>query len=307
MWVQEPIKLSLCKNAQLQINASLVKHKDKYYCAYRSNHLFEFDSKSFLSELDINLQPVMHRRLLSGNLNSAFEDVRLFSHNDKLFALYTHLPLVVGKGFLWQFTTGIGLVDTEKGWIISQTSLRDVSTRGHEKNWVPYTYKSELFLISHFSPTLRILSVFEDHFKIGVKEYYNSETTTKTWDYGEIRGGTPLISPSAEFGDEWLYCFVHSSMINHNGYDRYYYFTAARFNPETKEFQLHGEPLGISADDDTEEYRKLWEKSNKCKLKVVFPMGIINYKAGAVISFGKDDCLSFVQFYTWTYIKSLFS
>jgi len=86
----------------LEINASITKHENKIWCVYRTYHLYQFDSKSFLTELDHDLNTLSSIPLKSENGNTAFEDVRLFSAGDNILAFYTYLPLNENGGWDWQ-------------------------------------------------------------------------------------------------------------------------------------------------------------------------------------------------------------
>lgn len=288
----------------LQINASVVLHQDKYWCAYRTQNLFRFNSFSFISELNEDLDPVSNKPLIAANGNPAFEDVRLFSTGDTLLAFYTYMPKTE-TGWIWHFGVGYGEVDAITGVIKNQVSLRSFSKRKEEKNWVPYIYNNEVFVITDFDPFLRILKVRNSRGETDINEIYLSTDKTKGWPYGEIRGGTPLIAPPGPVSN-WLYGFVHSHLSNNNGYRRFYYYTAVRFDPLTKRVEYHQPPLHYDDSDIDSKYTLLWHKSNKRELKVIFPIGIMHYNNGIIVSFGKDDVCSYTDFFSWEYIYSLF-
>lgn len=289
----------------LRINASIVNHQNGIFAVYRSQHLYGYDGKSYIVELNSKFEIINFKNLKAANNNPAFEDVRLFSIDNVLFAFYTYLPFVEGE-WVWEFGVGFGIVDIERGVIKHQISLRKLGTKEQNKNWIPYFYKNELFLITDFSPFLRIIKIFNKFGKLVLKEYYQSTKETPKWKYGEIRGSTPFISqPNSK--SNLLYGFVHSHLSNYNGYSRYYFYTVIRFNPQTKEVQYHPKPLGEADDVIDEELTDLWKKSTNGKLKVVFPIGIMNHNKGVIVSFGIDDIRSSLKHFKWDYLIGLFN
>ncbi|MFD2872288.1 hypothetical protein ACFS5N_07415 [Mucilaginibacter ximonensis] len=52
-----------------------------------------------------------------------------------------------------------GEVDIEAGVIRNQTSLHGLARRWEEKNWSPYVYNDELFMVTDFDPFLRVIKM----------------------------------------------------------------------------------------------------------------------------------------------------
>jgi len=294
----------------LQINASIAKHNERIWCAYRTTHLYpepyyHYDSQPYLIELDNDLEPLNDIPLVAENNNTAFEDIRLFSFKNKLLAFYHYLPLVANKRWDIIYAIGFGEVELSSGIIKNQVSLRSLSKRDHEKNWAPYIYDEELYMVTDFDPFLRVIKI--DFVGEGVKskETYISKEKTKSWAFGELRGGTPLISePGSQ--DGWIYGFVHSFRSNEQGFGRYYYHTVVRYNHVEKYFEYHPEPLPYLEEEPDEDYELLWRYSNSKRSKVIFPMGILHCDGGVMVSFGKDDVLSFTEYFSWERLKSFF-
>jgi hypothetical protein len=289
----------------LEINASIAVHQEKIWCTYRAEHLYNYNARTMLTELDADLQLVKDLKLVAENKNTAFEDVRLFSAGQRLLALYTYLPQDDAGGWKWEPGVGVGYVDVESGIITSQVSLRGLSKRKHEKNWCPYVVGDEIFLITDFDPYVRVLKLGKVDGEIMPEEVYQSTIRTKGWRYGELRGGTPLLqSPQGE--DCWHYGFIHSFLNSYQGYARYYFYTAVRFNHYTHEVEYHPEPLDFEYDTSGSVYQELWWYSNRRNLKVIFPIGIMPHEDGVLVSFGIDDVASAIQHYSWDYLCGLF-
>jgi hypothetical protein len=288
----------------LQINSSIAKHQGRLWCVYRTKNLFEYDSESYLEELNIDFETISSKRLTAENNNTAFEDVRLFSFDDKLLAFYTFLPLDKDGKWAWIYRIGYGEVNVLTGIIENQQSLHMISTRDNEKNWIPYVFKQQLYLITDFEPYLRIINI--DPTKKTNTEFFLSETKTKGWEFGELRGGTALLAHPNN-NDGWLYGFVHSYLMNVDGFSRYYYYTVVRLKPVDMQFQYWDKPIPHPEYDESETYEQLWKYSNYKTLKVIFPMSIMYYDNGLLMSYGRDDVTSDIEYFSWDYILSLFS
>jgi hypothetical protein len=238
----------------LQINASITKHHDRTWCAYRTKHLYHYNAECFLTELNSDLEPISDKRLFAENNNTAFEDIRLFSFKNKLLAFYNYLPFQENIGWTIKYAVGFGEVDIETGIIKNQVSLRTLSKRFDEKNWSPYIFDGELFMVTDFDPFLRVIKITGIGGQVHFEEISISASKTNGWQFGELRGGTPLINqPDAD--DGWLYGFIHSFRPDENGFKRYYYYTVVRYNHSRTYFEYHPFPLPyIDADIQIREH-----------------------------------------------------
>jgi hypothetical protein len=295
----------------LQINASIAEHNGRVWCVYRTKNLYQYDAECFLTELNADLDPISDRRLIAENGNTAFEDVRLFSFGDKLLAFYTYMPFNETGGWNWEYIVGFAQVDEETSTLKNHISLRSLSRRfneknfSNEKNWSPYVYGSELYMITDFDPFLRIIKIGAADGKSDPKDMFLSPKRTNGWEFGELRGGTPLLSQPNN-NDGWLYGFAHSYRTHEMGFSRYYYYTAVRLNHVNKVFEYSPLPLPYIDEEPGEEYELLWRHSNNRRLKVIFPIGIMYHEAGLIISFGKDDVSSYTEYFSWDRIKRFF-
>lgn len=290
----------------LQINASITRHNKRIWCSYRTQHLHQYNAHCFLSELNADFEPISEKQLIADNNNTAFEDVRLFSFNDKLLAFYNYFPFVESIGWQKEYRVGFGEVDIEKGFIKNQISFSNLSIKNPEQNWVPFVYKNELFMVTDFDPFLRVIKIGLDGSQPVTEEVFTSSIKTVGWDFGHLIGGTPLIGePDAK--DNWLYGFVHSFLPDYEGFKRRYYFTLVRYDHLNKIFEYHPSPLPYNDDDIGEEYDKLWQHSNGKFVKGIFPIGLMAHEKGVVASFGKDEVVSYTEYFSWARIKSFFN
>ncbi|HTK21042.1 MAG TPA: hypothetical protein VL442_16080 [Mucilaginibacter sp.] len=290
----------------LQINASIAKHNKRIWCAFRTQHLYHYNAECVLTELDSDFEPISDKKLIAENNNTAFEDIRLFSFKDKLLAFYNYLPFTENAGWRIQYGTGFGEVDTETGLIKNQTSLRGLAKRWDEKNWSPYIFNGELFMVTDFDPFLRVIKINYNEDAITAGEIFTSVEKTAGWSYGELRGGTPLLA-EPNTTDQWLYGFIHSFLPNEQGFKRYYYYTVVRYSHRDRHFEYHRNPLPYIDEEPDDEYEMLWKRSNGKHCKVIFPIGIMHHDQGVMVSFGKDDVSSYTEYFSWDRIKNLFN
>ena len=300
----------LYPNASLKINASIAENNGRLCFAYRTRRIQEYDTAHYLTELDENLEHVCYTKLEASNENPAFEDVRLFSFQGKLLAFYTYLAGSPEMGWLWMGAVGMGIIDTQTGLITKQQSLRCYGKRIHEKNWTPVEWNGQLFLITDFAPCMRILKALGKLGNFVLSEYYNARIETKSWPFGEIRGGTPFISfPKQE--SDWRYGFVHSVIYDYSKPKlfRTYRYTIARIKLYDFTFQYHPNPIGVWEEENTDEYIHLTKlgSNDVYDMKCIFPMGLVNYGEGVLLSYGKDDCVSRLRYYSWDYLLSFFN
>jgi hypothetical protein len=290
----------------LQINASIAKHQNRFWCSYQTKSLRHYNAECFLTELNPELEPISEKRLIPENHNTAFEGIRLFSFEDKLLAFYHYLPFQENIGWKIKYGVGYGEVDIVTGLIRNQVSLRNLSKRTHEKNWSPYSWNGALYMVTDFEPFLRVIKIGQANINDIHEEVFIAAEKTKRWEFGELMGGTPLISNPAD-NDGWLYGFAHSFKLNEQGFKRYYYYTAVRYHHQNRCFEYHMLPLPYNDEEPDEEYESLWRQSNGRHRKVIFPIGIAHHNDGVLVSFGKDDVISYTEPFSWESIKAYFN
>jgi hypothetical protein len=161
-------------------------------------------------------------------------------------------------------------------------------------------------MVTDFDPFLRVIKIGTVGGLADPEEVFLCDQRTRGWAFGELRGGTPLLSEPDD-DDGWLYGFIHSYKTYDQGFQRFYYYTIARFSHVSKIFEYYPQPLAYVDDEADEDYDLLWKYSNNKKLKVIFPIGIMHHDEGVVVSFGKDDVSSFTEYFSWQRIKSYFN
>lgn len=143
---------------------------------------------------------------------------------------------------------------------------------GHEKNWLWFNHDGVWHIVYRFDP--HIVCVLKDGGE--VSQVYDSRLTTKRWDYGEVRGGTPPV----KVGDEYV-SFFHSSLPWTNRQRRYFmgaYSFEAR--PPFRVTAVTSEPILAGTDKET---RILGGPL------VIFPCGALLQRGKWTVTYGIND------------------
>jgi predicted GH43/DUF377 family glycosyl hydrolase len=161
------------------------------------------------------------------------------------------------------------------------TSFHIVFKPRWEKNWVPFVYKDELLLGYSLSPHIILKPILGTN----LCETMADTSNQATWDWGELRGGTPALLE----GDRYL-AFFHSSKlmstIHSKGKNLKHYFMGAyTFSSEPPFNITHISPEPIVG---KKFYRgpayKTWKP-----LRVVFPGGFVTDDEFIWVAYGRQD------------------
>jgi predicted GH43/DUF377 family glycosyl hydrolase len=137
---------------------------------------------------------------------SRAEDARLIVDEDHLYMIYSdNEDLFISKG---GFRVYVAELEEDDKRISIKSKERLEKFEGanplcREKNWTPFIYQSNLLLSYSLNPHL----VFKPLFGRGECETVGSSIVPLAWKWGELRGGTQLLS----IGDRYL-TFFHSSL-----------------------------------------------------------------------------------------------
>lgn len=150
-----------------------------------------------------------------------------------------------------------------------------------EKNWTPFQYCNELFLIYTILPH----TIFYPRKETPVCELYTETTQDLFWPWGVLRGGTPAL----KIEDQYL-SFFHSSThlpsLHSEGKKMLHYFMGAytfSAEPPFQITQISPHPI-IGKTFYTGPAYKTWKP-----LRVVFPGGFIYDQTSIWIVYGKQD------------------
>jgi predicted GH43/DUF377 family glycosyl hydrolase len=214
------------------------------------------------------------------NSNVTEQDPRLIKIKDRLYMVYNNLR--IGRMFIAElYYDGHSMFLNKPECLLN---FEGSNRRCIEKNWVPFQYEDKLLLAYSISPHKILLPL------LGTEscETYACSKKRITWDWGEIRGGTPAFMVEGKY-----LSFFHSSKYNiksnySEGINTHHYFMGAyMFDPHPPFEITHISPYPIICDDFYN--GKSYNKKGIVPLKVVFPMGFVFDDDYIWISYGKQD------------------
>jgi len=251
-------------NAKNFPNGSICMHKGKLLYAYRIEHYDSWWRNSRIALTTLNpdtLQPETPGALLTGLVSDKgkhIEDPRLFSDGGELIMSYTDgYSMYMATQFkAGQFGKSVKLI--RKGGNIPEFN-------GSEKNWTNIPNRTEL--ITNLDGNIQLDS--------GV-----TLPTGLKWDFGTIRGGTPLIElPGGE-----LLTFFHSKRVfSVPRQFSVYYAGAALFDSKLTVLAQSKKPMFIPPFLDRGVLRP------SVNINCVFPAGIVLKGDDVLVSCGEND------------------
>lgn len=273
-------------------NPSIVRWNGQLLMSFRFNSNFNnhWHSQIGIVWLDENFKPIGTPQLLDTRMNnplypSKSEDARLFTVGDCLYIIYNdnndfyddmprrmYYSELFFDGQIFHFYPEC--INTYEG----------ASQWKWEKNWVPFDYNDNMLLAYSIVPH----RIFLPLFRMDACETVCSTTSIFPWDWGANRlfGGTPAV----KVGDQYL-SFFHSSMtmssLQSNGWQAWHYFMGAYTFQADPPFAITKvSPMPIVGKD-------LYENPLIYK-RVVFPAGIVIDDKYIWISYGREDCESWI-------------
>lgn len=276
-------------------NPSIIRWENGFLLSFRYRKPISLlTNPIMLVFLDENFEPISKpQELLIPFFNpfwvSKQQDARLIQIDEKLFVVYSNLkqgeiPREIRRVYITEvffdgitFTAGTPepLLHFEK-----ETEMR------WEKNWTPFEYRGEMFLIYSILPH----QIFRPLFGLQACETLFSTEGDIQWEWGTPRGGTPAL----KVGEEYL-SFFHSSKvmptIHSNGKSISHYVMGAYTFSSSPPFQvtkMTAEPLIAKGFYSGPTY-KTWKP-----LRVVFPCGFVFDEDYIWVVYGKQDFESWV-------------
>lgn len=272
-------------------NAGIVDYKAGYLMSFRviPNASTPFLSEIGVVELDKEFNLISTPQLLDTRganfYPSRAEDARLISVNDTLYLVYSNnIDEVISKG---GFRVFIGTIKEQNGnySLVNMQGLFDypgASSNIREKNWSPFAYQNELYLVYSISPHIIFKPVIETSTCLQVAETDDEVS----WDWGILRGGTPAL----EIEEGYLSIF-HSvqkmKTVQSEGKDILHYFMGAYIFDKSPPFHVKAistTPLFCEGMFEGETYQRYW--GSVC---CVFPCGLIVDDKYLWISYGRQD------------------
>lgn len=273
-------------------NPSIIRWNEKLLMTFRiiPNPLFSFNSKIGIVELDENFEPISAPQLINTRdmlsiVPSRAEDARLIVIDQKLYMIYSdNTNDYISKEGFRVYISEIDYVNDQ--YVIKHSDclkhFEGATPLLREKNWVPFDYQGTLFLAYSLMPH----KIFQPILGSENCETIATTTSNISWEYGELRGGTPALLVR----DQYL-SFFHSStnMLTAHSNHRviaHYFMGAYTFSKEPPfEIQAISQKPIIGKNFYKGEYYKPYWKSVRC----VFPCGILIEDPFVYITYGRQD------------------
>lgn len=266
-------------------NPSMVRWDGRILMSFRylNNPDTEWHSKIGLVWLNDDFQIISPAELLDTRVHnphipSRSEDARLAVIGDRLFITYNDsfggwddgvrrvcLAELKHDGSRF-YTASIDILENYPG-----------EHRHWEKNWMPFDYYGTLLLVYSISPN----RIYLPYIGLGSCDLVSETHAALSWDYGELRGGTPAILVDGEYLSFFHSYRMMSSQQSNGHHTFHYFFGAYTFSPKV--------PFGITRVSQTPiAGRGLY--SYRGGKKVVYPGGFVYDENYIWLVCGRDDC-----------------
>lgn len=281
-------------------NPSIIEWNNKILMSFRviPDPKQSFTSYIGLVWLDKELNPISKPVILDlrspeCKAPSRAEDARLVAADGRLYLVYSdNEDLIISrKGFRMY----VAQLATEHDEIHIKT-IKKIKIEGieklsdfdgceqdqREKNWVPFEHNKQLLLAYSLDPHIILKPLLNG------TEFCQTICSTNsniTWDWGQLRGGTPAL----RYNDHYL-AFFHSSKLMtsvHNPKQARHYFIGAYIFQATLPFTItHMSPFPIIGNNfyHGATYKPYWGT-----IVAVFPCGFIDHDDYLWLSYGRQD------------------
>jgi predicted GH43/DUF377 family glycosyl hydrolase len=269
-------------------NASIIRWKESLLMCFRvRNEKMVSTFEIGLVWLDDNFDPIGTPRILeikdeNPSCQQQKQDPRLIIFNDKLYIVYSNFVTIGNVTTRRMFIASLHIKE-DRFYIVNPTCLHpfeNCSARW-EKNWVPFVYEQKLLLAYSLVPH----RIFQPSLDSGECTTHSLTHSLISWNWGELRGGTPAIKD----GDEYI-AFFHSSInlatTQSDGKVMPHYVMGAytfSAKPPFEITRISTQPIVTKRFYDVP-YYTTWKP-----LRVVFPMGFVMDKDYIWVTYGRQD------------------
>jgi predicted GH43/DUF377 family glycosyl hydrolase len=272
-------------------NPSITRFEGSLLLSFRDtpNAKSRFESQIGVVWLDDNFTPITPPQILDvrkgSPIPSRAEDARLINVGDRLYMVYDdNRDAIITKG-------GYRVCMTElhyngESFCLQNTeclkTFEGESSQKREKSWVPFNFQGQLLLAYSLDPHL----IFKPILGTESCETFAMSKTTPSWNWGELRGGTPALIVE----DKYL-AFFHSSKVmasvQSNGEPMLHYFIGAytfMSEPPFSISQISPVPIIAKGFYSGKSYEYYWKP-----IRAVFPCGYIHDENYIWIAYGRHD------------------
>lgn len=280
-------------------NPALVSYQGKHFIFYRhTTRPLQIYTQIAFVELDARFQPAsLHCSIDIPRLTNkvvTLDDPRAFVWRDDLWIIHCQGARCLPSR---NWSTSIVLTKIDLLGQVIQTHLPNYGNNLNcavldappalEKNWTPLVIGRDLFLLYEINPLTVIKFQPQDQSWVTIcQKSWNSPYPTY------LSGGTPLIHWHGS-----KYIGLYHTYDKNSEQQRLY--SMGFYVLDVEHWcikQISAQPILTAWSDDTKEMRS-WEPFRRLKPLVVFPSGIIDCGKDWAVSFGWNDCRSFIQLY----------
>ena len=269
-------------------NPSIVAMDEGYLMCFRfRDKLTKRADKIGLIRLDKNFRlcsaPQELKLKFEHASNAWAQDPRLIEINEELYIVFSTLGEL--KDPLIRRVCIAKIQKNESEYFITnpQTILyfEGENPKRHEKNWSPFVYQNEMYLIYSILPH-RIFRL--SHLENTCDTLATSEGSI-LWNWGELRGGTTALLDGEEYLTIFHSCKALSSKHSLGAVRDHYFMGAYTFakEPPFEITRISPEPI-VGKNFYHGKLHNTWKP-----LHVVFPAGCIIDKNHVWISYGRQD------------------
>ena len=217
-------KIYISEENYLGYNPSAVIMDNKIIVAFRLDDMSESSQNSFIvmAELDLNFQLLSKPQKLVIGLCSKVkcraEDPRLFMLNNKLHVVFNNDIEMLSKDISNNREMRLASITKNKdGEYVAENVIRLISpfNKQAEKNWAPFIFKNQLYLVYSISPEFILL---KPNLNTGYSEVVFTKPNEQNLQFGELRNTSNYTE--MKNGEFIGFLHTHFPLNNH-----WYYFT----------------------------------------------------------------------------------
>ncbi|MCE5316715.1 MAG: hypothetical protein LLG04_05050 [Parachlamydia sp.] len=267
-------------------NPSIIRWQGQLWMSFRSYDRATFPINTLgLIPLDECFNPSGVPQILDilgahSGMDVRAQDIRLIAVGEALYIVYNRMDQQNKRRMC------VAKLQKQAGqFVIEQpeylTQFPDMLPERDEKNWVPFSYKDHLLLAYSLSPH-RILSPIAG---AGTCDLFAITKGNISWDWGELRGGTPALADGNHYLAFFHSCKKMETKQSQGMHVKHYLMGAYTFarHPPFQILRISPHPIigsGFYEGDMGTIWRNMW---------VVFPGGLIVDEKFVWVVYGRQD------------------
>lgn len=210
------------------------------------------------------------------------QDPRLVAMDDDLYIVYNNVHIL--ENLVRRMCVAKLKYDGEAFTISSKEEFlhfEGENPKKQEKNWVPFIYEGKFLLAYSLSPHL----IFEPQYGTSSCKSIAASSSTLSWQWGILRGGTPALLVDGEYLAFFHSCKAMTTLQSKGVQMTHYFMGAYTFaaNPPFAITRISPEPI-IGKNFYNGPAHNTWKP-----LRVVFPGGFVFDENYIWVAYGRQD------------------